>query len=359
MSTAMETGSSAEVINFFGTLNHRIRTKIIQLLFEHTELSYTELLQTLDIPAGKLNFHLRKIKDLIVLDNGKYRLSHLGITAHKFLREIQSEYGYGIEKREANILIIDDDKGMCETLTDILQETGYKTDAAHTGEEALKKAKEKFYNLALIDIKLSDMTGTEVIGRLKELHPNTIAIIITAFASLQNAIESLNKGAYAYFMKPLNMDEVLTTIGKALEKQRPFVEDLGLLFKRASLRSRIFATLIDVVFIVVCTGAIFFLSPHLTFLFILLVAWLMFTVLEGYKGETLGKYLLGLRVVKTDGRKLSFADAAVRNIGKVFLLPIDLLLGLRYHKLGHIRFFGHYTNSTVVTTKGVSRQVNY
>ncbi|MFQ6137457.1 MAG: helix-turn-helix domain-containing protein, partial [Candidatus Hydrothermarchaeales archaeon] len=133
MPEPMKRYSSSKVINFFGTLNHRIRIKIIELLFEHTELSYTELLQTLNIPDGKLNFHLRKIKDLIVLDNGKYRLSHLGITANKFLREIQSEYGYGVGRREALILIIDDDRGMCETLSDIFREKGYMTDAAYTG----------------------------------------------------------------------------------------------------------------------------------------------------------------------------------------------------------------------------------
>ncbi len=345
--------SSSKVINFFGVLNHPIRVKIIEFLFEQTELSYTELLQTLNIPDGKLNFHLRKIKDLIVLDKGKYRLSHLGITATKFLREIQSEYGYGVGRQEALILIIDDDEEMCETLSDIFREKGYKTDTAYTGKEGLDEATKKFYDLAFIDVKLPDMSGIEVLKRLKEIRPDTIAIMITAFASLQDEIESLNKRTYAHFMKPLDMDEVLSTIGEALKKQHPLVEDMGLLFKRASLRLRFFATLIDVGFIVIGTGAIFFLSPHLTFLFVLFVAWLMFTVLEGYKGETLGKYLLGLRVVKMDGRKLGFADAAVRNIGKVFLLPIDLLLGLRYHKLGHIRFFGHYTNSTVVTTKGI------
>jgi uncharacterized RDD family membrane protein YckC len=81
---------------------------------------------------------------------------------------------------------------------------------------------------------------------------------------------------------------------------------------------------------------------------IFFVSYLYFTILEAYKGQTLGKFLLGLRVVKTDGTKITLIDSAVRNIGKVVFLPLDIALGIiLYHKKGYIRFFDHYTSITV------------
>ncbi|MEE8168503.1 MAG: response regulator [Candidatus Hydrothermarchaeales archaeon] len=121
---------------------------------------------------------------------------------------------------ESSILIIDDDKGMRETLTDILQVKGYKTESAKDGEAALDKLKEKSFNVALVDIKLPDISGTEVLKKLKEIQPDTIVIMITAFASLNTSIKALKEGAYGYIMKPLNMDELFATIGEGLEKQR-------------------------------------------------------------------------------------------------------------------------------------------
>jgi CheY-like chemotaxis protein len=367
-----------KAVNFFGILSHEIRASILEMLFENTELTYTEILNALGISDGKLNFHLRKMQDLIVSEEGKYRLSQLGLFAHKYLTEIRSEYGYRPKSEDRRILIIDDDVGMCETLSDIFEEKGFNTEIAHTGKEGLEKAREKFYNIVLIDIKLPDMNGTEVLERLKTINPHIIAIMVTAFASLQNSIDALNKGAYAYLMKPLDMDKTLATIRKAIETQIVPVEERGPIFKLASFRLRVLATIIDALLIVISTGSMFFFYVHFIetwnllatrdyFAMIKLIAdntllysnvflgtWFLFSVLEGYRGETLGKYLLGLRVVKKDGSKLSLADAAVRNIGKVFLLPVDLFLGLKYRKLGFIRFFDYYTRSTVVKTREVA-----
>lgn len=76
------------------------------------------------------------------------------------------------------------------------------------------------------------------------------------------------------------------------------------------------------------------------------------TVLDSYKGQTLGKYLLGIRVVTTSNRRLELVEAAVRNIGKVFLLPLDLSIGIIFHsRLGYIKFFDYYTNSKIERVK--------
>src|SRR3990172_5441583 len=206
-------------VNFFGILSHGIRVRILEMLFEKTELTYTEILNALGISDGKLNFHLRKMQDLIMSEEGKYRLSQLGLFAHKYISEIRSQYGFRPSAEEKSILIIDDDAGMCETLSDIFQEKGYATEIAHTGAKGLEKAREKFYNVALIDIKLPDMEGIEGLSRFKNINPHVIPIIITAFASLQSSIDSLNKGAFAYLLKPLDMDKVLETIKKAIETQ--------------------------------------------------------------------------------------------------------------------------------------------
>jgi len=362
-------------INFFGVLSHEIRVKILELLFENTELSYSEILNALGISDGKLNFHLRKMQELIVSEDGKYRLSQLGLFAHKYLTEIRSEYGYRPKMEERSILIIDDDVGMCETLSDIFEEKGYITDVAHTGREGLEKVRERFYNVALIDIKLPDMEGTEVLGRLKTINPYILPIIITAFASLQSSIDALNKGAYAYLIKPLDIDKVLSTIEKAISTQPLPTEMKGPIFKLASFKTRVLASLVDAAFIFISTGSFFFFYVYFSDLLslfragdmlgmlramvdytllysnIFLGSWILFSALEGYKGETVGKLLLGLRVVKRDGSRITFSEAAVRNVGKVFLLPIDLLLGLRYRKFGYIRFFDYYTQCTVVRTR--------
>jgi len=119
-----------------------------------------------------------------------------------------------------SILIVDDDESTCRTLTRVFGKKGYETETAGTGREALKKAQGRFFNLALLDIKLPDTAGIELIAPLKEMHPDMMVIMITAYASLETAVQALNEGASAYIIKPLNMDEVLATVREALEKQR-------------------------------------------------------------------------------------------------------------------------------------------
>ena len=118
-----------------------------------------------------------------------------------------------------SILIVDDDEGICKTLSLILSKKGYETETAGTGREGIEKAQERFFNLALIDIKLPDMEGVELLRPLKEMHPDMAVIMITGYASVETAIQALKDGAWAYIPKPLNMDEVLATVREALEKQ--------------------------------------------------------------------------------------------------------------------------------------------
>ncbi|MEM2102663.1 MAG: response regulator [Candidatus Bathyarchaeia archaeon] len=120
----------------------------------------------------------------------------------------------------ARILVVDDDESIRKTLATILKEKGYKVDTAETGKDAIKKSNQKFYNLALIDIRLPDMTGTELLTSMKETTPKMVKIIITGYPSLQTAVEAVNKGADAYILKPFKMDNVLGMIEKHLKKQQ-------------------------------------------------------------------------------------------------------------------------------------------
>jgi DNA-binding NtrC family response regulator len=118
------------------------------------------------------------------------------------------------------ILVIDDDESIRKTLATILKEKGYLVDTAENGEEAIKKSEARFYNLALIDIRLPDMEGTKLLTAMRDSAPKMVKIIVTGYPSLQNAIEAVNKGADAYVLKPFNVDGVLGTIKEHLKKQQ-------------------------------------------------------------------------------------------------------------------------------------------
>ena len=124
------------------------------------------------------------------------------------------------EKTKTSILVIDDDEDIRKVLSKILKDNGYSVNSAETGGEALRKTEEKFYNLALIDIRLPDIDGVELLTKIKETKPKMRKIIITGYPTLKNAVEALNKGADAYIMKPLNMDKFLATIKEQLQKQK-------------------------------------------------------------------------------------------------------------------------------------------
>ena len=120
---------------------------------------------------------------------------------------------------QASILVIDDDKSIRETLKAVLEEKGYIVDTAENGESAIEKSKTKFYNLALIDIRLPDIDGVKLMTAIKETVPKMVKIIITGYPSLQNAIEAVNRGADGYVVKPFNMDSVLNTVKEHLQRQ--------------------------------------------------------------------------------------------------------------------------------------------
>jgi DNA-binding NtrC family response regulator len=123
-------------------------------------------------------------------------------------------------ERKARILVVDDEQAVRKTMSATLQQEGYAVDTVENGKEAIKKAEANFYNLALIDIRLPDMEGTELLTALKDTTPRMIKVILTGFPSLQNAVTAINKGVNAYLIKPVNPSELLRVVKDQLEKQR-------------------------------------------------------------------------------------------------------------------------------------------
>jgi len=120
----------------------------------------------------------------------------------------------------ASILIIDDDRGTCETLGDVLRAKGYAVETATRGREGLDKLSARPFDAGIVDIKLPDISGLDLLEALKGASPETEVVFITGFASLATAIQAINGAAYAYITKPFEMDHLLAILHKALEKQR-------------------------------------------------------------------------------------------------------------------------------------------
>jgi two-component sensor histidine kinase len=128
-----------------------------------------------------------------------------------------------------SVLVVDDDHTTCKILSRLFKRRGYDIETAYTGQETIEKAQNRFYNVVLLDIKLPDMQGVELLAPLKELHPDMEIIMLTAHASLETAMSALNRGASLYITKPLNLEEVLPPVKEVLEKQRLAMENKRLL----------------------------------------------------------------------------------------------------------------------------------
>ena len=118
------------------------------------------------------------------------------------------------------ILVIDDDEVVRKNFKAILELEGYNVHTAVTGKEAIEKSNANFYNLALIDIRLPDMEGTQLLTTMRETIPKMVKIIVTGYPSLENAKDAVNMSADGYVVKPImDTDEFLRNIKEHLKKQ--------------------------------------------------------------------------------------------------------------------------------------------
>lgn len=122
-------------------------------------------------------------------------------------------------RNKPNVLVIDDDPMLRKTLCDILEAKGFEATSAKNGTEGLAISKQRFFNIAIIDLKLPDLSGLEVMNEIKGNAPSTETIILTGNATMDSAIEATNKGAFSYLVKPYDIEQLLLQIKRALERQ--------------------------------------------------------------------------------------------------------------------------------------------
>jgi len=124
-----------------------------------------------------------------------------------------------VKTSQKTILVVDDDKSILRTFARILQKNGYEIDTAETGKEAMEKAENRQYDLALVDIRLPDMDGTDLLAKLKKPLQNTVKIMITGFPSLETGVKALDEGADAYLVKPVKPQELLVLLEEKLKNR--------------------------------------------------------------------------------------------------------------------------------------------
>jgi two-component system, NtrC family, response regulator PilR len=139
-----------------------------------------------------------------------------------------------MKKLKEKVLIVEDEKSMREVLKMLLEGEQYEVKTVADGLEGLSCIEKDIFDLVISDVKMPKADGLQVLKKVKELSPDTIVIMITAFGTTETAIEAMKLGAYDYISKPFNIDEMRLKVRKALEKKR-LSEELSLL--RAKVES--------------------------------------------------------------------------------------------------------------------------
>jgi len=126
------------------------------------------------------------------------------------------------------ILVVDDEKSMCDFLEIMLNKEGYEVTSTTSGEKALELLDNNLYSMVLTDVKMPAVDGFEVLRKTKEVSPDTVVIMITAYGSPEGAVTAIKEGAYDYITKPFRVEEVKLTIKKSLERSTLIKENIRL-----------------------------------------------------------------------------------------------------------------------------------
>lgn len=127
------------------------------------------------------------------------------------------------------LIVMDDEEGIQEALTEMLTLNGYQVDCAGSGEEGVEMISNDFYNVAIVDLRLQDMTGIEIMERIEEVSPDTEVIIMTAYASVDSAIRAVKSRAFDYIVKPFKTERLLDAVEGALNYQDLKVKNKNML----------------------------------------------------------------------------------------------------------------------------------
>lgn len=140
------------------------------------------------------------------------------------------------------ILVVDDEQSLREVLSIMLKRSGYAVTIAADGEEAIEHLNKEIFDLVITDLRMPKVDGMEVLKAVKSASPETVVLVITAFATADSAVEAMKQGAYDYLTKPFQVDEVQLIIRNALEKRRLTTENM--LLKREMASQSSFAQLV-------------------------------------------------------------------------------------------------------------------
>lgn len=140
-----------------------------------------------------------------------------------------------MDKSKIKILVVDDERGLCAGIQEALRREGYQVDAANDPQTALTLAGERLYNLVITDLKMPGMSGLDLLQQVKAKTRDTLFILMTAYGTVESAVETMKAGAYDYLSKPLDMQRLRALVLKALEFQAVVAENSEL---RMRLRKR-------------------------------------------------------------------------------------------------------------------------
>ena len=129
---------------------------------------------------------------------------------------------------KAKILVVDDEESMCKFMEIMLKKEGYFVSTSQDGSTALERVKSEDYDLVIADLMMPEMSGLELLSRVKSVNPDLDFIVMTAFASVDSAIEALKKGAFDYITKPFRVDEIKIAVRKSLEQRKIARENIFL-----------------------------------------------------------------------------------------------------------------------------------
>lgn len=139
-----------------------------------------------------------------------------------------------------SILVVDDDSSNRVTLERIFSRAGYSVHHAVNGRDAIEVLRAKAIDLVLTDLKMPGMSGIDLLKAARTIHPDMEVVVMTAFGTVETAVEAMKEGAYDFVAKPLKRIELVTTIGKALEKRRLSIENRQLRAQLVELKDREF-----------------------------------------------------------------------------------------------------------------------
>jgi len=124
------------------------------------------------------------------------------------------------ENETAHVLVVDDESAIRYSITKTLQRVGYQVDSAASGEEALEMLARQTYDVILTDIRMPGISGVELLARVRESAPEAIVILLTGYASLETAVESLRLGAHDYLIKPSSSQDIRDSVARGIERAR-------------------------------------------------------------------------------------------------------------------------------------------